>query len=63
MTTVIRPATVDDCRILAYHAYLAGKSHVDKSVYDEMFPLYRESYQKLKTVFARLGGFHDRSDE
>ena len=38
MTTVIRPATVDDCRILAYHAYLAGKSHVDKSVYDEMFP-------------------------
>ena len=38
MTTVIRPATVDDCRILAYHAYLAGKSHVDKSIYDEMFP-------------------------
>ena len=38
MTTTIRPATRDDCRILAYHAYLAGKSHVDKSIYDEMFP-------------------------
>ena len=26
-----------------------------RPVYDEMFPLYRESYRKLKTVFARLG--------
>jgi ribosomal protein S18 acetylase RimI-like enzyme len=38
MATVVRPATRDDCRILAYHAYLAGKSHVDKSVYDVMIP-------------------------
>lgn len=38
MATVVRPATRDDCRILAYHAYLAGKSHVDKSIYDIMIP-------------------------
>ena len=38
MATEVRPATRDDCRILAYHAYLAGRSHVDKSVYDVMIP-------------------------
>jgi xylulokinase len=35
----------------------------NRAVYDELFPLYRESYVKLKTVFARLGGSHDRQDE
>jgi len=37
MTAVIRPAKREDCRILAYHAYLAGKSNVDTSVYDVFF--------------------------
>jgi xylulokinase len=35
----------------------------NKPIYDELFPLYRESYRKLKTVFARLGGSNDRQDE
>jgi xylulokinase len=34
-----------------------------RSIYDELFPLYRESYVRLKTVFARLGGSDDRQDE
>ncbi|MHB8894691.1 MAG: GNAT family N-acetyltransferase [Candidatus Geothermincolia bacterium] len=38
MGELIRPAAVEDCRALAYHAYLAGKSHLNKSVYDYMFP-------------------------
>lgn len=38
MGELIRPAAVEDCRALAYHAYLAGKSHLDSSVYDFMFP-------------------------
>ncbi len=38
MGEFVRPARAEDCRALAYHAYLAGKSHMDKSVYDVMFP-------------------------
>jgi ribosomal protein S18 acetylase RimI-like enzyme len=38
MGELIRSAEVGDCRALAYHAYLAGKSHLDVSVYDFMFP-------------------------
>jgi len=38
MGELVRPAGIEDCRALAYHAYLAGKSHMNKSVYDLMFP-------------------------
>jgi ribosomal protein S18 acetylase RimI-like enzyme len=38
MSELVRPATKDDCRVLAYHAYLAGKSHLATSGYDHMFP-------------------------
>jgi GNAT superfamily N-acetyltransferase len=38
MGELIRPAAEEDCRALAYHAYLAGKTHMSKSVYDIMFP-------------------------
>lgn len=38
MGDAVRPAASDDSRVLAYHAYLAGKSHLATSVYDCMFP-------------------------
>ena len=38
MSVLVRPARREDCRVLAYHAYLAGKSHLATSGYDYMFP-------------------------
>lgn len=38
MSELVRPATKDDCRALAYYAYLAGKSQLATSAYDYMFP-------------------------
>lgn len=37
MSEMVRLATIGDCRVLAYHAYLAGQSHLDRSIYDLMF--------------------------
>lgn len=54
MGDTVRPAAVDDCRVLAYHAYLAGKSHLETSVYDCMFPGLPGPTDARLTLFENL---------
>ena len=53
MNAVIRPATPQDAPAVAELMYLAGKSHVETSIYDLMFPeSMEERLRKLEALFT-----------
>ncbi|MBN2025664.1 MAG: GNAT family N-acetyltransferase [Actinobacteria bacterium] len=53
MNAVIRPATPQDAPAVAELIYLAGKSHVETSIYDLMFPgSMEERLRKLEALFT-----------
>ncbi|SRR5450759_161179 len=54
MSEFVRLATVQDCRVLAYQAYLAGKSHLNRSIYDLMFPGVPGPNDERLTVMENL---------
>ncbi|RJP26313.1 MAG: GNAT family N-acetyltransferase [Actinobacteria bacterium] len=53
MDPTIRPATPEDAPVVAELMYLAGKSHVETSIYDLMFPGSMEQrLHKLEGLFT-----------
>jgi translation initiation factor 4G len=53
MNAIIRPATPRDASTVAELMYLAGKSHVETSIYDLMFPgSMEERLRKLAGLFT-----------